>query len=107
MDELFINFNLVAWILFINWLYDNDFQGMYADKKRIKYKAKGDGFQADASCEDGICFQLYFRNDPENVDYTKTGISPFHSRVMTLFDSVEDYHHVCGMENLYNSVTFF
>ena len=80
---------------------------MYADKKRIKYKAKGDGFQADASCEDGICFQLYFRNDPENVDYTKTGISPFHSRVMTLFDSVEDYHHVCGMENLYNSVTFF
>ena len=29
-----------------------------------------------------------------------------HSRVMTLFDLVEDNHHVYGMENLYNSVTF-
>ena len=26
---------------------------------------------------------------------------------MTLFDSVEDDHHVCDMDNLYNSVTFF
>ena len=25
---------------------------------------------------------------------------------MTFFDLVEDDHHVCGMDNLYNSVTF-
>ena len=37
----------------------------------------------------------------------KTGLSPLHSRIMTMFDSVEDDHHVCGMDNLYNSVTFF
>ena len=60
----------------------------------------------DALCEDGLCFQFYFQNDPENVEYTKTGLSPLHSRVMTLFDSVEDDYHVCGMDKLYNYVTF-
>ena len=60
----------------------------------------------DALCEDGFCFQLYFRNDSANVEYTKTGLLPLHSRVMTLFDSVEDDYHVCGMDNLCNSVTF-
>ena len=83
------------------------FQGMYADNKRITYKAEGYGFQVDALCEDGFCFQFYFRNDPENLEYNKTGLSPMHSRVMTLFDLVEDDYHVCGMDNLYNSVTFF
>ena len=29
-----------------------------------------------------------------------------HSRVVELFDLVEDDCHVCDMENLYNSVTF-
>ena len=65
------------------------FQGMYTDKKRILYKAKGDGFKADALCEDGFYFQFYFRNDPENVKYTSTRPLPLHFRVMTLFDSVE------------------
>ena len=82
------------------------FQGMHEDKKRITYKAEGGGFQVDALCEDGFCFQFYFQNDLANVEYTKTGLSPLHSSVITLFDSVEDDHHVCGMENLYNSVTF-
>ena len=69
-------------------------------------EAKGDGFQVDALCEDGLCFQFYFRNDPANVEYTKTGLLPLHSCVMTLFDSFEDNHRVCGMGNLYNYVTF-
>ena len=60
----------------------------------------------DALFEDGFCFQFYFRNDPENVEYTKTGLLPFHSCVMTLFDSVEDDYHICGMDNLFNYVTF-
>ena len=30
------------------------FQGMHAVKKRITYKAEGDGFQVDALCEDGF-----------------------------------------------------
>ena len=59
------------------------FQRMHADKKRITYKAKGDGFKVDALCEDGFCSQFYFRNDPENVEFTKTGLLPLHSRVMT------------------------
>ena len=76
------------------------FQGMHADKKRITYKSKGGGLQVDALCEDGFCFPFYFLNDSSNVEYTKTGLSPLHSRVMTLFDSVEDDYHVCGMDNL-------
>ena len=58
------------------------FQGMHAGKKRIKYKAEGDGFQVDSICEIGFFFQFYFRNDPANVEYMKTGLF----RVMTLFD---------------------
>ena len=50
------------------------FQGMHTYKKMITYKAEGGGFQVDALCEDGFCFQSYFRNDPENVESTKTGI---------------------------------
>ena len=61
----------------------------------------------DALCEDGFCFQFYFRNDPSNVEYTKTVLSPLHYLVMTLVDSVEDDYRVCGMDNLYNYVTFF
>ena len=100
----------VIWLLGVCFTIDEMkivFQGMHADKKTIKYRDEGDGFQADALCEDGFCFQFYFRNDPENAEYTKIGLSPLHSRVMTLFDLVEDNHHVCGIENLYNYVTFF
>ena len=46
------------------------FQGMHADKKGIKHKAEGDGFQVYELCEDGFCFQFYFRNDLANVEYT-------------------------------------
>ena len=107
MDELFIPFNLVSQSLFRILEMTIGFQIMHEDKKRITYKAEGYGFQVDAICEDGFCFHFYFQNDPENVEYAKTGLLPLHSRVMKLFDSVEDDYHVCGMENLYNSVTFF
>ena len=79
---------------------------MHADKRRITYKAEGDGFQCDALCDNGFCYQFYFRNDPTNMDYVKTGLSPLHFRVMSLFDTVQDKYHVCGMDNLYNSATF-
>ena len=48
------------------------FQFKHADKKSLTYKAERGGFQADSLCEDGFCFQFYFRNEPENVEYTKT-----------------------------------
>ena len=40
------------------------------------------------------------------MDYVKTDLSPLYSRVMSLFDTVQDEFHVCGMDNLYNSATF-
>ena len=99
----------LIWMLGVCFAIDEmtiGFQGMHIDKKRITYKAEGDGFQADALCDDGFCYQFYFRNDPADVEYRKTGLSPLHSRVMSLFDTVNDKYHVCGMDNLYNSTTF-
>ena len=46
------------------------------------------------------------RNDPAPKKYMDEGLSPLHSRVMALFDTLEDKHHQCSMDNLYNSVAF-
>jgi hypothetical protein len=83
------------------------FQGSYKDKKRITYKAEGDGFQCDALCQEGFCYQHYFRNDPAPKKYLALGLSLLlHARVMWLFDSLLDDHHQIGMDNLYNSAAF-
>ena len=47
------------------------------------------------------------RNHPAPRKYLKQGLSPLHSRTMALFDSLEDDYHQVGMDNLYNSATFF
>ena len=106
MDEQFIPFNLVVWSLFQNWRDENWFSGHACIQEKDNIQSQRGWFRADAICEDGLCFQFYFRNDPENIEYTKTILSPLHYSVIPLFDSLEDYHHVCGMENLHNSVTF-
>ena len=82
------------------------FKGKHKDKRRITYKAEGDGFQSDALCDDGYCYQIYMRNDPAPKKYLKQGLSPLHSRTMALFDSLKDDFHQVGMDNLYNSAAF-
>ena len=82
------------------------FKGQHRDKRRINYKAEGDGFQADALCQDGFTYQVYMRNDRAPAKYLKNGLSPLHSRVMALFDSVKEDYHQCAMDNLYNSAAF-
>ena len=82
------------------------FQGSHKDKRRITYKAEGDGFQCDALCQEGYCYQHYFRNDPAPRKYLSLKLSPLHARVMSLFDSLYDCHHHIGMDNLYNSAAF-
>jgi hypothetical protein len=82
------------------------FQGNHKDKRRITYKAEGDGFQCDALCQDGFTYQFYFRNEPAPPRWKRLGLSPLHSRVMALFDTLKDKYHQCGMDNLYNSVAF-
>jgi hypothetical protein len=79
------------------------FQGKHVDKLRVTYKAEGDGFQADALCQDAFTYALYYRNDPAPKQYLKKGLSPLHSRVMWLFDRLEDKYHRCMMDNLYMS----
>ena len=46
------------------------------------------------------------RNDRAPPKYLKQGLSPLHSRVMGLFDSITDEYHQCAMDNLYNSAAF-
>ena len=82
------------------------FKGRHQDKKRITYKAEGDGFQADALCDEGFTYQIFMRNDPAPSQYLNEGLSPLHSRVMALFDTVKDEYHRCAMDNLYNSAVF-
>ena len=99
----------LAWLLGKKFSVDEQtigFQGNHKDKKRITYKAEGDGFQADALCEDGFTFQFYYRNEPAPVKYLRQNLSPLHARVMALFDTVKDKYHWCGMDNLYNSASF-
>ena len=52
------------------------FQGKHVDKRRITYKNEGDGFQADALCQDGLRYQIFMRNNPAPLKYIKEGLSP-------------------------------
>ena len=99
----------VTWMLGIAFSIDEmtmGFKGKHVDKRRITYKAEGDGFQGDALCQDGFTYQVYMRNHPAPKEYLRLGLSPLHARVMALFDSVKDSHHQCAMDNLYNSAAF-
>ena len=81
-------------------------KGQHKDKNRITYKAEGDGFQSDALCREGYTYHIWMRNDHAPSKHLKQGLSPLHSHVMGLFDSIEDDHHQCAMDNLYNSAAF-
>ena len=39
------------------------FKAQHKDKNQITYKAEGDGFQADALCQDGFTYQVFMPND--------------------------------------------
>lgn len=95
-----------AWLVGVCFAIDEmtiAFQAMHIDKRRITKKNKSDGFQADALCDDGFCYQFYFRNHPAPKVHTDKSLSPLHARVMALFDTLQDDYHICGMDNLYNS----
>ena len=96
-----------AWLLGIRVANDKltmGFQGMHQDKRRITYKAEGDGFQADALADEGYCYQFFMRNNPPPKKYSQ--YSPLHARVMALFDSMKELFHHVGFDNLYNSTAF-
>jgi hypothetical protein len=112
VDHLLNHMNVVnqsAWLLGEVISVDEQtigFQGNHKDKLRITYKAEGDGFQCDAMCQDGFTFGFFFRNHPAPKKFTAQGLSPLHSRVMSLFDCLKDKFHRCQMDNLYMSAKF-
>ena len=77
------------------------FQGNHADKRRITYKAEGDGFQCDAICDRGFTYNFYFRNMPPPLIYIQKGWSPLHARMLSLFDCLDEKYHRVWMDNLY------
>ena len=96
-----------AWLLGIKVATDKmimGFQGMHIDKRRITYKAEGDGFQADALAGEGYCYQFYMRNNPPPKQYSQ--YSSLHARVMALFNTLKEVFHHVGFDNLYNSTSF-
>ena len=82
------------------------FQGRHADKLRITYKAEGDGFQCDALCDSGYTWTFFFRNMPAPKKWIRLGFSPLHSRILGMFDQLEDKNHNCWFDNLYLSAKF-
>ena len=99
----------IIWLLACEFSVDEmtmGFKGKHQDKKRITHKAEGDGFQADALCQNGFCYQVCMRNDLAPRKFLKMGLSPLHSRVMALFDTLKNMHHQCAMDNLHNSAAF-
>jgi hypothetical protein len=74
-----------AWMLGAYFSIDEmtlRFKGQHKDKRQITYKAEGDGFQCDALCQEGYCYQHYFRNDPAPKKYLNQKLSPLHARCM-------------------------
>ena len=82
------------------------FQGRHADKLRITYKAEGDGFQCDALADSGFTWILYFCNQPAPEKWTKKGYPPMNSRILGMFDQLENKFHNCWFDNLYLSARF-
>ena len=82
------------------------FKGNHADKQRISYKREGGVFLADTICESGYTYTLFFRNMPPPRHYISKGCSALHARVLFMFDQLKGKYHVCGLDNLYNSVRF-
>ena len=82
------------------------FQGRHSDKLRITYKAEGDGFQCNALADTGFTWTFYFRNQPAPEKWTKLGYSPLHSRILGMFDQLEEQYHNCWFDNLYLSAKF-
>ena len=46
-------------------------------------------------------------NDPVSKTFLDKSMSPLDFRVMALFYTVEEKHHQCTIDNIYNSATFF
>jgi hypothetical protein len=81
------------------------FQGRSAHAQRINYKSEGDGFQADAICQDGYTWCFHFRHDPHTV--LEPSLSPLHNRCLSMLKQIPDPWITAYMDNLYPSTTWF
>ena len=68
----------------------------------------GDGFLLDYLRANRYTYSFYFRNQAAPKSWTEKGLSPLHSRVMSLIGQLPDdiINYLCGMDNLYISPKF-
>ena len=83
------------------------FKGNHANTQWISYKKEGDGFLADALCDNGYSYTFHLCNMPNLQKYINLKCSPLHVHCLFMFDQHKDKYHVCGVDNLYSSVKFF
>ena len=85
---------------------DAPFQGRHQDKQRVTYKKAGDGFMIDSICEHGFTISFYPRNAAPPKKWIDKGFSPTHSRILSMFESLDGKYFRCGMDNLFISAKF-
>ena len=83
------------------------FKYNHADKKRMMYKSKGDGLQTYAIFQKVCTYRIFMCNNPLPKTYLAKSMLPLYDIVMAFFDNVEETHHQCAMDNIYNSAAFF
>ena len=76
------------------------------DKLRITYKAEGNGFQHDTICDAGYTWTFFFQNMPAPQKWICLGYSPLLSRILAMFDQLEEKNHNCWFDNLYLPAKF-
>ena len=71
------------------------------------YKEKCDGLQKYDLFQKGYTYKIFMCNDPLSKTYLAKRMLSLHAIVMAFFDTVEEKHHKCAMNNIYKSDAFF
>ena len=83
------------------------FKDHHADKIRITYNAEGDRLQTYALYQKVNRYQIFMCKNSLSKKYLSKRLSLLDSRVMAIFDTVEEKHHQCATDNIIHSAIFF
>ena len=71
-----------------------------SSKARIACKKEGDGFLLDCWCDDVHTFSFHFRNESPPKKHRDLGMSPLHSRCLSLMDDSPEKCCCCWYDDL-------
>ena len=73
----------------------------------MTYQAKVDVLQKYTFFQKGHTYQMFMCNYPVSKRNLSKRMLPLHSRVLALFDTIEETNHQRAIDNIYNSAIFF